>query len=166
MSNETSAAIQDKVRDGIEMHRATYLSSGGAQGHIMDATANGGRTLAMNCLIRYRGRKSGKVMITALTYSLVGGEVVIIASKGGADQHPAWYLNLKASEFVDFQIATQAYRAIWREPEGAEREQVWAVMAGNYPFYAAYQASTDRRIPVVMMQPVEAISVFKPEDIA
>lgn len=165
MSDELSAAIQDEVRAGIEMHRMAYIRSGGTEGHIIDATANGGRSLAMHCMIRYRGRKSGKVRITALTYGIVGGEVVIIASKGGADHHPAWYLNLRESEHIDFQIATHAFRATWREPEGADREKVWAAMADNYPFYTAYQASTDRLIPVVMMQPLETIPVFREEDL-
>lgn len=165
MSDETSAAIQDEVRAGIEAHRAAYLRSGGTQGHIMDATSQGGHTLALHCMIRYKGRRSGRTLITALSYALIGGEIVIAASKGGADHHPAWYLNIRESDTIDFQIGTQAYRGTWREPQGAEREKVWAAMVDNYPFYAEYQASTERQIPLVMMQPVESIPVFREEDL-
>ena len=93
-----------------------------------------------------------------------GGEVLIVASKGGADDHPAWYLNISASNEVEFQIATQAYRATWREPEGAERQKLWQLMVDCYPFYADYQASTERVIPLVLMRPIEEIPVFRAED--
>ncbi len=164
MSNETSAAISATRRDWVAEHRELYLQSGGAEGHIMDITAVGGHAFATHCLIKYRGRKSGKVFITGLCYVAVGGEVVICASKGGADHHPAWYLNLVASDEVEFQIATQAFRGSWREPEGAERDKVWACLVDNFPFYANYQASTSRRIPLVMMKPAEAIAVFRAAD--
>jgi deazaflavin-dependent oxidoreductase (nitroreductase family) len=90
--------------------------------------------------------------------------VVIVASKGGADHHPAWYLNLHDSPTVEFQIATQAFRATWREPEGDERDKVWSFVVDNFPPYAAYQASTERQIPLVMLKAVEPIAVFKESD--
>ena len=164
MSDDTSAAIRDTRKDWIAEHREMYLQSGGAQGHIMDITAVGGHSLGTHLLLKYTGRKSGKIFITPLCYGDIGGEVVVCASKGGADAHPEWYLNLIAKPEVEFQIATQAFRGTWREPEGAEREKVWAFMADSFPFYAKYQASTSRLIPLVMMKPVEAIPVFREED--
>ena len=88
------------------------------------ATAVGGPAFGTHCLIKYIGRKSGKIFITGLCYGVVGGEVVIVASKGGADNHPAWYLNIREQDTIDFQVATQAFRATLREPEGAERERL------------------------------------------
>ena len=99
-----------------KQHRKLYLRSGGVKGHIMDITGAGGFPFGTHCLIRYKGRKSGRTMINALCYGDIGGEVVICASKGGADDSPQWYHNILASETVDFQIATQAFRASWREP--------------------------------------------------
>ena len=141
-----------------------YLQSGGAEGHIMDLTAVGGHPFGTHCLIKYTGRKSGKVFITPLCYADIGGEVVIVASKGGADHHPAWYLNIRESAELEFQIATQAFRATWREPMGAERAKVWDFVVDCHPFYAGYQASTDRQIPLVMMKPTESIAVFRESD--
>jgi deazaflavin-dependent oxidoreductase (nitroreductase family) len=164
MSDETSAAIRDTRKDWVTEHREMYLRSGGTEGHIMDIRPVGGPYLGTHLMIRYTGRKSGKVFITPLCYGAIGGEVVIVASKGGADQHPAWYLNIKDQKTVDFQIATQAFRATWREPEGAEQDAVWDFMVKNYAFYANYQASTDRKIPLVMMQAVEPIPVFQESD--
>jgi deazaflavin-dependent oxidoreductase (nitroreductase family) len=111
-------------------------------------------------LIKCAGRKSGKSYINALIYGNVGGELVIVASKGGADTHPEWYLNIVASNTIGVQIATQAFEATWREPEGEERHDVWAFMAHLYPPYLAYQRSTSRHIPVVMLNVVQPIDVF------
>jgi deazaflavin-dependent oxidoreductase (nitroreductase family) len=141
-----------------------YLRSGGAQGHIMDITAVGGRSFATHLMIKYIGRKSGKVFITPLCYGDIGGEVAIVGSKGGADNHPEWYLNIKAAETIDFQVATQAFRATWREPEGDEYQKVWNFMIDGFPFYASYQESTSRKIPLILMKAVEPIPVFKESD--
>ena len=164
MSNESSAAIRESRRDFMTEHREMYLRSGGAEGHIMDITPVGGHPFTTHCLIKYTGRKSGKVFITPLIYGDIGGEVVIVASKGGADEHPAWYLNIRDSDEVEFQIATQAFRGTWREPQGAEREKVWNFMVDVFPSYAGYQASTSRQIPLIMMKAVEPIPVFKESD--
>jgi deazaflavin-dependent oxidoreductase (nitroreductase family) len=90
---------------------------------------------------------------------------VICASKGGADDSPQWYHNILASRTVDFQVATQAFRASWREPHGAEREKVWAFMVDSYPFYGIYQTRTARIIPLVMMKAIEPIPAFSEADL-
>jgi deazaflavin-dependent oxidoreductase (nitroreductase family) len=164
MSDESSAAISAVRRDWGQEHRLRYLTSGGAQGHIEDLTAVGGRPFATHCLIRFRGRKSGKIFITGLCYADIGGEIVICASKGGADEHPNWYLNLIADPQIDVQIATSAFRATWREPEGGERDKVWTFFTDCHPFYQNYQTSTSRVLPLVMLKPEAAIPVFRPDD--
>lgn len=164
MSDDSSAAISAVRRDWVTEHREMYLRSGGTQGHIVDITAVGGRSFSTHCMIKYTGRKSGNTFITPLCYVDIGGEVVICGSKGGADHHPSWYLNIRDSTEIQFQIATQAFRATWREPEGAEREKVWALMQECFPFYTTYQASTTRLLPLVMMKAIEPIAIFKESD--
>ena len=164
MSDESSAAISAVRRDWVAEHREMYLKSGGTQGHIMDISAVGGHSFATHCMIRYKGRKSGKTFITTLCYGDIGGEVVIVGSKGGADQHPEWYLNIRESPAIEFQVATQAFRASWREPEGAERDKVWAFMVDSYPFYGVYQTRTSRVLQLVMMNGLEPIPVFREDD--
>lgn len=164
MSDDSAAAIRETRKDWVTEHREMYLRSGGAQGHIMDITAVGGRSFATHCMIKYVGRKSGKVFITPLCYGDLGGEVIVVASKGGADAHPEWFLNITAAETVDFQVATEAFRATWRVPEGDEHAKIYAFMAENFPFYAQYQASTERKIPVLAMKAIERIPVFKESD--
>jgi deazaflavin-dependent oxidoreductase (nitroreductase family) len=138
-----------------------YMGSGGSRGHIIDVSDIGGHEFTTTLLLKYVGRKSGKTMITPLIYGDIGGEVVIVASKGGADHHPAWYLNVADSKELSFQIATQAFRASWREPKGAERAKVWDFMVGVFPPYKGYQASTAREIPLVMLSAVEPIEGFR-----
>lgn len=150
----------------VKDHRKLYLRSGGAQGHIMDITGAGGYRFGTHCMIRYKGRKSGRTLINALTYGAIGGEVVICASRGGADEPPQWYHNILASGTIDYQIATQAFRATWREPEGAERAKVWAYMVDCYPFYATYQTRTTRQLQLVMMQCIEEVPVFSEADLS
>lgn len=162
--------LQDVTRpagtfEWVKEHRRLYLRSGGVKGHIMDITGAGGYAFGTHCLIRYRGRKTGKTMIQGLTYGDIGGEVVICASKGGADDSPQWYHNILASKTIDVQIATQAFRAGWREPVGAERAKIWAFMVDCYPFYATYQTRTTRIIPLVMMKPIESLPVFTEADL-
>lgn len=161
MTDASSAEIAVARRDWKTEHLETYLGSGGTKGHIVDVSDIGGHKFTTTLLLRYAGRKSGRTMITPLIYGDIGGEVVIVASKGGADNHPAWYLNIAALDAVEFQIATQAFRAGLREPAGAERDLVWEYMAGVFPPYRAYQASTERAIPLVMMSAIEPIETFK-----
>jgi len=161
MSDATMAEIAKARRSWREDHLGMYLRSGGAEGHIVDVSDIGGHKFTTTLLLKYVGRKSGKTMITPLIYGDIGGEVVIVASKGGADHHPAWYLNVADSRELAFQIATQAFRATWREPKGAERAKVWDFMVGVFPPYKAYQASTQREIPLVMMAAIEPIDPFK-----
>ena len=157
MSDESSAVIAGQRKEWKTEHLDMYMGSGGAEGHIMDLRDINGHQFSTTLLLRYVGRKSGKTIVTPLIYGDLGGEVVIVASKGGADHNPAWYLNVRELGTLDFQIATQAFRATWREPSAEERANVWRFMEGVFPPYTGYQTSTDREIPLVMMKPIEPI---------
>jgi deazaflavin-dependent oxidoreductase (nitroreductase family) len=166
MSNDSAAAIRQERLDWMARHREIYLRSGGTEGHVMDISEIGGHKFTTHCLIRLTGRKSGRTIIKPLIYGDIGGEVVIVASKGGSDHHPDWYLNLRASQHVDVQIATQAFEATWREPEDEERHRVWDFMVSVYPPYLSYQRSTTRHIPVVMLETGKSIEVFSESDLS
>lgn len=162
MGDADAETTSNERGDWIGEHLTAYLTSGGTSGHILDLSDVGGRSFTTHCLIRYTGRTSGKTYVTPLIYGNFGGEVVIVASKGGADSHPEWYHNIRASETIDVQIATQAFEATWREPEDDERHEVWAYMTHLYPPYITYQQSTSRRIPLVMLAPGTSLDVFTP----
>lgn len=157
----TLTDIEIARRDWMAEHLRSYLESGGAQGHIVDLRLIGGLAFTTHLLLKTIGRKSGQTRITPLIYGDIGGEVVIVASKGGADVHPAWYLNITSAREVDYQIGGQAFRSTWREPQGKEREEIWAFMAKAYPPYTQYQTQTQRSIPLVMFAAGTPIEIFR-----
>ncbi len=149
-----------QMSDWADEHLAIYLESGGVKGHILDLSEGGGRAFTTTCLIRYRGRTSGTVYVKPLLYGNFGGELVLVASKGGADVHPQWYNNIRASSTVDVQVGTQAFEASWRELENEERHTAWTYMTHLYPPYITYQQSTSRRIPLVALAVGRPIEIF------
>ena len=129
------------------MHRWTYRASGGRLG---------GRLLGMPVLLlTTKGRRTGRPHTTALVYFPEGRNVVVIASSGGSSAHPAWWWNLRARQEAQIQIGRGVRRVRSREAEGPERERLWARVVRAYRGYAAYQARTSRRIPVVVLEPVD-----------
>ena len=163
MSEEkvTMTEVERATLEFVARHRDTYLTSGGREGHVLDYRNLGGHRFTTTLLIETIGRKSGERRITPLIYGDTNGEVVIVASKGGADVHPAWYFNLQQMDEAKIQIGGQAFRCTWREPEGAERQAIWDFMAALYPPYRDYQAATPRQIPLVVLQPGDETYPFK-----
>ena len=104
-------------------------------------------------LLTVAGRKSGKRRTTPLLYGRDGDNYVVIASMGGAPKHPAWYHNLQGQE-AEIQVGRKRLRVRARDAEGEERERLWALMVSLYPSYDSYQKKTERRIPVVVLEPV------------
>ncbi|MCW2801611.1 MAG: ddn 4 [Aeromicrobium sp.] len=106
-------------------------------------------------VLKHVGRKSGSVRETPLVYFTHGNDVVLIASKGGAPQHPAWLHNIRANPEVELHVgkAGGTYRA--REAEGVERELLWGLATQLNSGYDGYQdRAGDRRIPVVVCTPI------------
>ncbi len=99
------------------------------------------------------GRKSGKRRTHPLICDEQGENIVVVASKGGIDKHPAWYLNLMAHPETDINWRGEKRRVRAREAEGEERERLWSRMVEVYKPYAHYQSRTERRIPVVVLEP-------------
>ncbi len=105
-------------------------------------------------ILTTRGRKSGRVIDKPLLYYQEDGKAYLVASYGGSDAAPAWYLNLSANPEVEAQIgsARRKYRA--RTLSAEERRAVWPKLLAIYPSYAGYQKKTTREIPVVELAPI------------
>ncbi|HYS39584.1 MAG TPA: nitroreductase family deazaflavin-dependent oxidoreductase [Pseudonocardiaceae bacterium] len=103
-------------------------------------------------LLTTTGRRSGTQHRTALIYRQVGDDYVIVASRGGAPTHPAWYLNLAANPDVRIQVKDQEFAGRARVADGDERAKLWSLMAEVWPDYDSYQTKTDRQIPVVVLE--------------
>lgn len=124
------------------------------KGHEWDSSSIGGPGVLPCLLLTTTGRKSGQTRIMPLIYLKVDAGYVVIASKGGAPTHPAWYLNMVSQPACEIQIRSDHLKVTARTTEGEEREALWQKMAEIYPPYNDYQAATDRAIPVVVLKPV------------
>src|SRR5271163_23532 len=135
----------------IRDHLSRYLATDGADGYLWDASVGGGKGMIPTLLLTTVGRKSGKVLTLPLIFGRSGPNYVVVASKGGAPTHPAWYLNLHANVDVHVQVKAEKFKARAYTADVAERATLWPMMVGIYGPYAQYQTKTDRQIPVVVL---------------
>jgi deazaflavin-dependent oxidoreductase (nitroreductase family) len=98
------------------------------------------------------GVKSGKKRYVPLMRVEKDGHYAMVASKGGAPEHPAWYFNVKSNPAVTVQDGDKVVELTAREIEGAERDEWWKLAVENFPPYAEYQTKTDRLIPVFVVE--------------
>jgi deazaflavin-dependent oxidoreductase (nitroreductase family) len=128
-----------------EEHVRRYQETDGAEGYIW---ANGTTIL----LLTTTGRRSGKSRTSPLIFQPYGADYLVVASKGGADQAPDWYLNLEASPTVGVQIKEDKFVARARTASPDERPHMWRVMTQVWPNYDRYQKKTRRELPVVVLE--------------
>jgi deazaflavin-dependent oxidoreductase (nitroreductase family) len=144
--------VPAKLPQWMGDHLRRYVETNGADGHMWDSASVGGPGPIPTLLLTTTGRKSGQPIVLPLIYGKTDRAYVVVASKGGAPQHPGWYLNLVAHSEVEVQVLADRFRATARTATGAERATLWKKMAAIYPPYDAYQAKTDREIPVVVLE--------------
>jgi deazaflavin-dependent oxidoreductase (nitroreductase family) len=142
---EAMTEVHDSPAGWVADHIQRYVETDGADGQFW----RGVPTL----LLTTTGRKSGKLRRTALIYGEHDGSYLVVASQGGADQHPAWYLNLTDHPEVQLQVGADKLTATARTASDAERSQLWPKMVEIWPDYDNYQAKTDRQIPIVILDP-------------
>ena len=99
------------------------------------------------------GRKSGETKKFPLIYGRDGNNYLVVASKGGAPDHPGWYKNLLAHPDVEIQVRDKVMPVGARTATAAEKKHLWPIMAAQWPGYDEYQAGTKRDIPVVLLTP-------------
>ncbi|MEY8014086.1 nitroreductase family deazaflavin-dependent oxidoreductase [Mycobacterium servetii] len=104
-------------------------------------------------LLTTTGRKTGEPRVSPLLYLREGDRVVLVASKGGSDKHPLWYLNLKANPKVSVQIKDEVLQLQARDATEEERAEYWPKLDAMYPSFGDYRSWTDRVIPVVICDP-------------
>ena len=128
-----------------EEHVRRYRETDGAVGHVW-------RRGAKVLLLTTTGRRTGQPRTTPLIYENAGDGYVIVASKGGANEHPGWYRNLRAEPQVEVQVLGDVFPATARTADGEEREELWRLAALQWPDYDRYQTRTERQIPVVVLE--------------
>ena len=123
-----------------------YRRSGGRIGGRM------GRAPVM--LLHHVGRKSGKERVAPVLFLADDERLVIVASKGGSDKHPAWFGNLMAHPVTTVEVGRRRLRVQARMATEAERTEYWPRLLENYPSYGIYEGRTERVLPVVVLEPV------------
>jgi deazaflavin-dependent oxidoreductase (nitroreductase family) len=126
-------------------HIRRYRETDGEVGYLW----NGVPTL----LLEVKGRKSGTVRTSALIFARDGDDYLVVASMGGAPQHPAWYLNLLADPSATIQVKADTLTVIARTATADEKPRLWGLVTDVWPNYDVYQTRTDRDIPVVVLSP-------------
>jgi deazaflavin-dependent oxidoreductase (nitroreductase family) len=127
-------------------HVKRYVATDGEEGHDWQGTTT--------LILTTTGRRSGEPRPTPLIYGTAGDDYLVVASKGGADQPPAWYLNLQAQPEVDVQVKGDRFRARARTATADEQPALWQTMTERWPAYDEYQQKTERQIPVVVLERV------------
>lgn len=126
-----------------------YESSGGVEGNTLRDTG------LPVIIVTNRGHKTGAIRKTPLMRVADGENYILVASQGGAPQHPAWYYNLKADPNVEIRDKTEVYPMCVREVEDeAERARLWKLAVEAFPPYQTYQENTERLIPVFVAEPI------------
>jgi deazaflavin-dependent oxidoreductase (nitroreductase family) len=157
MTDDAAAAAAKWVSE----HLKTYLDSDGAEGHLVDYSVMGaGHPNTPTLLLKTVGRRSGKDSIAPLIYGRWKGDFVVVASKGGAPENPAWYFNLIDHPLVRIQAAREKFEVTAHEAQEPERSQIWAYMVVLFPSYADYQRATPRKIPVILLTPTRKIDIL------
>jgi deazaflavin-dependent oxidoreductase (nitroreductase family) len=136
--------VFDNPQGWVARHIRSYVETDGRQGHRW----NGVHTL----LLTTRGRKSGRLRRTALIYGRDDGRYLVVASQGGAEKHPSWYLNLTENPEVEVQVGVDKFTARAITATRKEKPRLWRSMTSIWPEYDRYQARTKREIPVVVLE--------------
>ena len=149
------AKLAPNLPGWMREHAERYISSGGTDGH-MDRISQPDRPemTVPSLLLTTTGRKSGERFVFPLFYGTFGGGYFVVASKGGAPEHPGWYRNILADPEVEVQVGTARMKARARTAAGEERARLWREALEFWPPYADYQRKTEREIPVVVLDPV------------
>lgn len=126
-------------------HIRAYRETGGEVGYLW----NGAPTL----LLTVTGRRTGRGLTSALIFGRDGDDYLVVASMGGAPNHPSWYLNLQANPQADIQVKADELAVTAHTASPAEKPRLWKTMTDIWPNYDAYQSRTDRDIPVVVLKP-------------
>ncbi|MGM1064243.1 nitroreductase family deazaflavin-dependent oxidoreductase [Saccharothrix sp. Mg75] len=140
-------SVVDSPVDWVNEHIRRYVETNGAEGHEW-------RPGVFTLLLTTTGRKSGVPRRTALIYQPHGDAYVVVASSGGAPDHPAWFKNIAEDDAVEVQVAADVFRARARVATPEERPGLWALMTEVWPAYDEYATKTDREIPLVVLERV------------
>jgi len=129
----------------VRLNKFFYRLTAGKIGGNM-----GGATIL---LLTTTGRKSGEPRTSALIFARDGDDYLVVASMGGAPQHPSWYLNLTANPDAEVQVKGDHVPVRAHTATDDEKPRLWKIVTEQWPNYDVYQSRTDRAIPIVVLSP-------------
>ena len=142
--------IADRVwpvtRNVMKGHTIAYRVTGGLIGHRMPGAPP-------MLLLDHVGAKTGTKRTSPLAYLKDGKDYVIVASKGGHPRHPGWYHNLRANPDTTIQVGSKRHAVRARVANDAEHKRLWGKVVEAYSGYTGYQERTERKIPLVILEP-------------
>jgi F420H(2)-dependent quinone reductase len=144
------------ARLSLLSQRAPWLSAALSRSHARLYRATGGRAIGRwfgvpVVVIETVGRRSGKLRQTPVIYVEHGGDLLVMASNGGSNQTPAWWLNLRDAGRGKVTLHGRSWDVVPRVTQGAEREALWQVFGRAYPPIEEYLTFTDRELPLVVL---------------
>jgi len=123
-----------------------YRKTGGQTGHIVNHAP---------VILMTTSDKTGKAHTVPVYYGRLGDAFIVIASKGGDPEHPQWYRNMLETGRVEVEILSEKVVCVPRTTSGEEHDRLWQVMTEIWPSYDSYQKSTSRRIPLIVLEPIQ-----------
>ena len=130
------------------VHTTLYRWTGGRVG------ATSGQL--SHLLLTTTGRKSGEPRTVPLTFLRDGNDIILVASNGGSDRHPSWWLNLEKTPDATVQLGRESISVTATRADAQEHARLWPLLEQYNPFYGRYREITDRRIPVVVLRPAKS----------
>ena len=149
-SKQTGTAIKWMSR----LNTWVYKATGGRIGYNWRGGSNRFSAPPPVGILTTIGRKSGEPRDSPLLFLREGDRVVLVASQGGRATNPMWYLNIQANPRVRFQIKNEVLELTARDATDAERDEYWPKLDAIYPDFANYRAWTERKIPIILCDPV------------
>jgi deazaflavin-dependent oxidoreductase (nitroreductase family) len=149
---DESNEIFDNPDHGVAEHIREYVATDGRRGQWLEGWK------APTLLLVTRGRRSGTLRRTALAYGEDDGRYVLVASNGGAERHPAWYLNLVEDPVAQVQVADDRFAAMARDARADERPALWKLMTSIGPDLENHRREAlkhGREIPIVILERVD-----------
>jgi deazaflavin-dependent oxidoreductase (nitroreductase family) len=128
-----------------QTHIDAYRATDGEVGYLWNDVPS--------LLLTVRGRKTGQPRTSALIFGRDGDDYLVVASMGGAPDHPLWYLNLLADPEAEIQVMADHIPVVAHTADASERARLWAIVVDVWPNYDVYQTRTEREIPVVVLSP-------------
>ena len=142
----SSARAPGWVKAMLGLHVKLYRLTGGLLGYWLGPGHN-------TLLLTTTGRKSGRKHSIPLTYFRDGSSLFVVASNGGSDHPPAWYLDLSANPNVEVEVKRNRFQATATTATPEEYSRLWQRLATQGPQYRRYQTRTSRAIPIVLLHP-------------